>query len=169
MAAKDNLTKTANVSVAAREIDFVTRFGDNWEALREIMGIMRPIRKQPGAVLKSKKASISLQSGSVGEGEEIPYSLASVVEVPYAEMSIEKYAKATSIEAIKDHGYDVAIAMTDSAFLSQLQNNVTGRFYTYLASGSLVGEYSTFQMALAMARGLVLNQFKKMQRTSQRS
>lgn len=162
MAAKDNLTKTANVSVAAREIDFVTRFGDNWEALREIMGIMRPIRKQPGAVLKSKKASISLQSGSVGEGEEIPYSLASVVEVPYAEMSIEKYAKATSIEAIKDHGYDVAIAMTDSAFLSQLQNNVTGRFYTYLASGSLVGEYSTFQMALAMARGLVLNQFKKM-------
>lgn len=162
MAAKDNLTKTANVSVAAREIDFVTRFGDNWEALREIMGIMRPIRKQPGAVLKSKKASISLQSGSVGEGEEIPYSLASVVEVPYAEMSIEKYAKATSIEAIKDHGYDVAIAMTDSAFLSQLQNNVTGRFYDYLVSGTCIGEYSTFQMALAMARGLVLNQFKKM-------
>lgn len=160
--AKDNLTKTANVSVAAREIDFVTRFGDNWEALREIMGIMRPIRKQPGAVLKSKKASITLQSGSVGEGEEIPYSLASVVEVPYAEMSIEKYAKATSIEAIKDHGYDVAIAMTDSAFLSQLQNNVTGRFYDYLVGGTLVGEYSTFQMALAMARGLVLNQFKKM-------
>lgn len=162
MAAKDNLTKTANVSVAAREIDFVTRFGDNWEALREIMGIMRPIKKQPGAVLKSKKASITLQSGSVGEGEDIPYSLASVIEVPYAEMSIEKYAKATSIEAIKDHGYDVAIAMTDSAFLSQLQNNVTGRFYDYLVGGTLVGEYSTFQMALAMARGLVLNQFKKM-------
>ena len=31
-------------SVTAREMDFVTRFGDNWEALRNILGIMRPIR-----------------------------------------------------------------------------------------------------------------------------
>lgn len=162
MPAKANLTKTANIDVAAREIDFVSRFAQNWEALREIMGIMRPIKKQPGAVLKSKKASISLQSGSVGEGEDIPYSLASVEEVPYDEMSLEKYAKATSIEAIKDHGYDIAVAMTDAALLNQLQSNVTGRFYDYLATGTLVGEYSTFQMALAMARGLVLNQFKKM-------
>ena len=162
--AKANLTKTANVQVTAREIDFVTRFGQNWEALREIMGIMRPIKKQPGAVLKSKVASITLQPGNVGEGEEVPYSLAAVTEVPYAEMSIEKYAKATSIEAIKDHGYDVAIAMTDAAFLNELQADVMGRFYTYLLTGQLTATYSTFQMSLAMARGAVLNKFKGMHR-----
>lgn len=164
MPAKANLTKTANVAVTAREIDFVTRFQDNWEALREILGIMRPIKKQPGAVLKSKVASITMQPGNVGEGEEIPYSLAAVTEAPYQEMSIEKYAKAVSIEAIKDHGYDVAVALTDKAFLNELQGDVMDRFYTYLLTGSSTATYTTFQMALAMARGKVLNVFKSMHR-----
>jgi hypothetical protein len=35
-------------NVAAREIDFVTRFGQNWKALMDIFGIMRPIRKTAG-------------------------------------------------------------------------------------------------------------------------
>lgn len=166
MAAKENLTMSADVKVAAREIDFVTRFARNWEHLREILGIMRPIRKQPGAVLKSKTAAVTLQSGTVGEGEEIPYSKASVVEKTYEEMTIEKYAKAVSIEAIKDHGYDAAVAMTDDAFLFELQTNVTGKFYDYLNTGTLTGSYGTFQMALAMAKGSVENKFKQMHRTA---
>lgn len=164
MAAKANLTMSADVKVAAREIDFVTRFARNWDHLREILGIMRPIRKQPGAVLKSKTAKVTLQSGNVNEGEEIPYSKAEVTETTYAEMTIEKYAKAVSIEAIKDHGYDAAVAMTDEAFLFELQSNVTGRFYTYLNTGTLTGSYGTFQMALAMAKGSVENKFKQMHR-----
>ena len=44
--------------VTAREVDFVTRFADNWDALRNILGIMRPIRKQPGTTLKSKKVKL---------------------------------------------------------------------------------------------------------------
>ena len=91
MAAKENLTKSANIAVTARAIDFVTRFGLNWNSLGEILGIMRPIKKENGTELKSKKATITLQSGNVGEGEEIPYSLASVVEVPYAKIKLEKY------------------------------------------------------------------------------
>lgn len=163
--AKENLTKSADLQVAAREIDFVTRFARNWEHLREILGIMRPIRKEPGAVLKSKTATLTLQSGNVGEGEEIPYSKAEIHETPYQEMTVEKYAKAVSIESIKDHGYDVAVQMTDDAFLFELQNNVTGRFYDYIKTGTLRGSYSSFQMALAMAKGAVENKFKKMHRT----
>lgn len=162
---KDNLTKTENIDVAAREIDFVTRFDRNWEHLREIMGIMRPIRKQPGTVLKSKTASVTLASGNVGEGEEIPYSLSKVIETPYAEMNVEKYAKAVSIESIKDHGYDVAVGMTDDAFLYELQDNVTSRFYAYLNTGTLTSYETTWQKALAMAKGNVINKFKQMHRT----
>ncbi len=166
MPAKENLTMTADVAATAREIDFVTRFSRNWDHLRDILGIMRPVRKEPGAVLKSKSASVTLQSGEVGEGEEIPYSKATVTETPYDEMKIEKYAKAVSIESIKDHGYDVAVAMTDDAFLFELQTNVTSRFYTYLNTGTLTGTEATFQMALAMAKGRVENKFKKMHRTA---
>lgn len=164
MAAKANLIMTNNIQVKAREIDFVTRFERNWEHLREILGIMRPIKKTPGAVLKSKYAEGTLQNGNVGEGEEIPYSKFVVKEKPYAEMTIEKYAKAVSIEAIKDHGYENAVQMTDDEFLFQLQTNVTERFYNYLKTGTLSFTETTFQMALAMAKGRVENKFKQMHR-----
>lgn len=166
MAAKPNLTMTADMQVTARQIDFVTRFDRNWQHLSEIMGIMRPIRKQPGAVLKSKYAEITLQDGKVGEGEEIPYSKAEVKEKPYEEMTLEKYAKAVSIESIKDHGYDVAVGMTDDEFLFELQTVVTDRFYDYLKTGTLTSTETTFQMALAMAQGRVINKFKTMHRTA---
>lgn len=164
MAAKTNLIMTNDIQVKAREIDFVTRFERNWEHLREILGIMRPIKKTPGAVLKSKYAEGKLQNGNVGEGEEIPYSKFVVKEKPYAEMTIEKYAKAVSIEAIKDHGYENAVQMTDDEFLFQLQTNVTERFYNYLKTGTLSFTETTFQMALAMAKGRVENKFKQMHR-----
>ena len=164
MAAKANLITTNDIQVTAREIDFVTRFERNWEHLREILGIMRPIKKTPGAVLKSKYAEGTLQDGNVKEGEEIPYSKFTVKEKPYAEMSIEKYAKAVSIEAIKDHGYENAVQMTDDEFLFQLQTNVTSRFYDYLKTGTLTSTETTFQMALAMAKGRVENKFKQMHR-----
>lgn len=164
MAAKANLIMTNDIQVKAREIDFVTRFERNWEHLREILGIMRPIKKTPGAVLKSKYAEGTLQDGNVGEGEEIPYSKFVVKEKPYAEMTIEKYAKAVSIEAIKDHGYENAVQMTDDEFLFQLQTNVTERFYNYLKTGTLSFTETTFQMALAMAKGRVENKFKQMHR-----
>lgn len=164
MPAKTNLITTNDIQVTAREIDFVTRFERNWQHLRDILGIMRPIKKQPGAVLKSKYAEGTLQSGNVGEGEEIPYSKFTVKEKTYAEMTIEKYAKAVSIEAIKDHGYENAVQMTDDEFLFQLQTNVTSRFYDYLKTGTLTSTETTFQMALAMAKGRVENRFKQMHR-----
>lgn len=79
-------------------------------------------------------------------------------------MTIEKYAKAVSIEAIKDHGYENAVQMTDDEFLFQLQTNVTKRFYNYLKTGTLTFTEITFQMALAMAKGRVENKFKQMHR-----
>lgn len=164
MPAKTNLIMTNDIQVTAREIDFVTRFERNWQHLRDILGIMRPIKKQPGAVLKSKYAEGTLQSGKVEEGEEIPYSKFTVKEKTYVEMTIEKYAKAVSIEAIKDHGYENAVQMTDDEFLFQLQTDVTSRFYDYLKTGTLTSTETTFQMALAMAKGRVENKFKQMHR-----
>ena len=70
MSAKANLITTEDIHVTARELDFVTRFERNWQHLRDILGIMRPIKKQPGATLKSKYAEGTLENGKVGEGEE---------------------------------------------------------------------------------------------------
>lgn len=162
---KLNTIVSNDIQVTAREIDFATRFERSWEHLRDILGIMRPIKKQPGAVLRSKYATGSL-ADSVAEGVEIPYSKFTVHEKHYAEMGIEKYAKAVTIEAIKDHGYDNAVQMTDDEFLYELTQNVTGRFYTYLNTGEMTDIETTWQMALAMAKGLVINKFKRMHRNA---
>lgn len=166
--AEANLTKSANIAVNPREVDFVTRFGNTWEALREIMGIMRPIRKENGTVLKSKSAKITLQDGNVGEGEKIPYSLAEVEETPYGAITLEKYAKAVSVEAVAEHGAEAAIDMTDEAFLNELQGNVMDKFYAYIATGTLTDTQATFQAAIAMAIGKVKDKFKKMRKNSTR-
>ena len=159
--AKTNLTKTANIDTTAREVDFVTRFAYNWDHLRDILGVSRLIRKTPGTVLKSKYAEVTLEA-SVAEGEEIPYSQSEVKTKDYAPINVEKFAKGVSIEAINEHGYDDAIGLTDDQFLYELQNNVTGRFYTFVNTGTLISAKASFQAALAEAQGRVRNKWKAM-------
>ena len=152
-------------NITAREIDFVTRFGKNWDALRKILGIMRPIKKSPGSKLVSYSASVTLESGAVDPGNVIPYSKATVSKAAEDDLTLEKYAKAVPIEDVDKYGAAIAIEKTDEAFLNELQSNVMTRFFTFLKTGTLTQTVSTFQMGLAMARGLVIDKFNKMRRT----
>lgn len=149
-------------SVTAREVDFVTRFNDNWEALRNIMGIMRPIRKTPGTQLISYTADVTLESGDVGAGEVIPYSKTTITQAAKADVAIKKYAKAVPIEDVDKYGAEIAVEKSDDAFLTKLQNTVLSDFYTFLNTGSLTGTATTWQAALAQAQGKVLDKFASM-------
>lgn len=152
--------------VTVREIDFVTRFTRNWESLREILGIMRPIRKTPGTKLVSYTASVTLEDGEVPAGAIIPYSKATVQEAAKGDLSILKYAKAVTIEDVNKWGAKNAIDRTDEAFLNELQTKVLDDFYTFLTddtSAATITE-TTFQMAVAMAIGTVRDKFKKLRR-----
>ena len=151
-------------SVTAREMDFVTRFGDNWEALRNILGIMRPIRKTPGTSLVSYTADVALESGTVDPGKVIPYSKATITQAAKADLSIEKYAKAVPIEDVNKYGAEIAVEKSDDAFLTKLQNVVLNKFYTFLKTGTLTGTAATWQAALAKAQGEVLNKFATIQK-----
>lgn len=164
--APEGMTGNAQVQVKAREIDFVTSFGKNMQALLDILGIVRMIKKENGTVLKTKIVKGELKSGEVGEGEEIPMSQYTVEEKPFDTIKIEKYRKGVSLEAIAEKGYEAAVQSTDDEFKSDLQTVVTDKFYAQLKAGSLVGHESTWQMAVAMAIGKVKDKFKKMKRTA---
>ena len=150
--------------VTAREVDFVTRFNDNWETLRNIMGIMRPIRKAPGTSLVSYTADVTLEDGDVAPGHVIPYSKATIVQATKGDLEIQKYAKAVPIEDVNKYGAAIAVEKSDDAFLTRLQNVVLNKFYTFLNTGSLEGEATDWQGALAKAQGEVLNKFATMQK-----
>lgn len=151
-------------NVTAREVDFVTRFGDNWDALRNIIGISRPIRKAPGSRLISYTADVTLESGSVAAGRVIPYSKATITQTTLSDLTIEKYAKAVPIEDVTTYGAEIAVEKSDDAFLTKLQNVVLSKFYTFLNTGSLTGTATTWQAALAKAQGEVLNKFATIQK-----
>lgn len=151
--------------ITARKIDFVSRFNQNWDALRTIMGISRPIRKAPGTQLVSYKASVALENGEVAAGAVIPYSKYSIEKVDFDNVGVEKYAKAVTIEDVNQYGAQIAIEKSDDEFLNELQNKVLTKFYAFLNEGALTRTESTWQRALAMAKGEVLNKFNTMRKT----
>lgn len=152
--------------IHAREIDFSSRFGRNVQALMDILGITRAIKKENGTRLVSYTTDVTLESGNVNPGCVIPYSKYTVIESVLSDVSVEKYAKAVTIEDVKNYGAEVAIQKSDDAFLAKLQNLVTGRFYTHLLddTSALTETYSTWQMAVSMAIGLVKNKFQSIDR-----
>lgn len=162
MAVTENTTTTKQITVKAKEIDLAQRFTQTWDALREIMGIMRPIRKTPGTTLVSSKATITLQSGTVAEGDEVPLSQATVTPVAYKDLTLQKYRKRVTAEAVDKFGAAIAVQKTDDALLNELQSNVLNEFYTFALTGTLTGAEKTFQMAVAMSIGRVKDKFKKL-------
>ena len=159
-----NTILTTDIDVKARELDFVTRFNFNWASLREILNIMRPIKKAPGTTLKSYRASMTLENGNVPEGAVIPYSKATVEEVAHEDLALRKYAKAVTIEDVNKYGAAIAVQKTDEAFINELQTTVLDEFYDFVQTGSLTSTEATFLMAVAMAIGNVVDKFKKMRK-----
>lgn len=152
-------------SITARELDFVSRFSQNWDALKNILGIMRPIRKAPGTQLVSYTAKVTLESGEVSAGAVIPYSKYTMTKAAHDDLTLEKYAKAVPIEDVSKYGAAIAVQKSDEAFLNELQSNVLTRFFTFLNTGSLTSNETTWQRALAMAKGNVLNKFNTLRKT----
>lgn len=155
-------------NVTARELDFVSRFGQNWQALQEILGIMNPIKKEAGTKLVSYNASVTLEDGDVNPGAVIPYSKATVEESAKADLSLKKYAKAVPVEDVDKYGAEVAIQKTDEAFLNELQSEVLDDFYDFLSddTSAMTGNEATFQMAVAIAIGKVRDKFKKLRKNA---
>lgn len=161
MAVTANTTTTANINASIREIDFVSRFEQTWEALREIMGVARPVRKTAGTKLVASKATVVLADGTVQEGDEIPLSQATITPVSYADIDLKKYRKRVTVEAVEKYGASIAVQKTDDAFLNELTGEVLDEFYAFAKTGTLTGTENSFQMAVAMAVTKVKDKFKK--------
>lgn len=152
MAAETNLIKKEDL-VRAREIEFVTLFGESINKLVEALGVTRKIPKQAGYTLKTYKAKGTLQDGTVAEGDLIPLSKYQTEAVSYAEIVLKKWRKATSAEAIIEKGYDQAVQMTTDRMLKDVQKGIRTDFFTFLATGTGSATGATFQAALAQAWG----------------
>ena len=152
MAAETNLIKSEDLA-RAREIDFTFRFSESIKKLMEALGVTRKIAKQAGTVLKAYKATGTLQDGNVAEGDLIPLSKYVTEPVTFDEITLKKWRKATSAEAIVEKGYNQAVVMTTDAMLKDVQKGIRSTFFTFLGTGTGVASGDTFQATLAQSWG----------------
>lgn len=147
-----NLIKRSDLA-RVREMEFVDQFGYSVKKLLEALGTTRKIKKTPGTILKSYKAKGKLESGLVGEGELIPLSKYEVVPVTYKEITLKKWRKATTIEAINERGYDQAVEMTTAEMLRDVQRDIRKDFFSFLMTGETSVTGKNFQTVLARMWG----------------
>ena len=151
MAAETNVIKKADLTYA-REKDFVYRFNDGLKKLMEVLGVTRPIKKQAGTVLKAYKATGTLESGTVAEGDIIPLSHFEVEPVTFQEITLKKYRKSVTGEGILGSGYAESVAKTDEKALRLVQGGIKSDFYSFLATGTGSASGTGLQATLANVR-----------------
>ena len=150
--AEENIIQESNLA-RVREIEFVSAFAGSIGKLMQAIGVTRKVPKQAGTVLKAYKAKGTLASGAVEEGETIPLSQYQTEAVDCGEITLKKWRKATSAEAIIDRGYDQAVDMTTDEMLRDVQKTVRKDFFDFLDTGTGTASGESFQQAVAQAWG----------------
>lgn len=159
MAVDPELIKKADLA-RVREIDFTLMFTESLRKLTEALGVTRKVAKQAGTVLKTYKATGTLEDGAVAEGETIPLSKYTTEAVNYGEISLKKWRKATSAEAIIERGYDQAVGMTTDRMLKDVQKAIRKDFFTFLGTGTGTATGAGLQAALAQTWGKLQTLFE---------
>lgn len=163
MAAETNLT-TKTQMAKVREVDFVSQFTHNsLNKLMEVLGVTRKIPMMEGTTMYVYSTTGTLQSGAVAEGEIIPLSQYTTTKTAVGDITLKKWRKAVSAEAIKKSGYEASVRETDAALLKDVQAGVRSDFFTFL-NGTISGSTSAsgvgLQAALAAAWGQLQVKFE---------
>lgn len=163
MGAETNLTKAADMK-KIREVDFVNQFTHSSLAkLIEVLGVTRKIPMEEGTTMYVYSMNGTLESGAVAEGEIIPLSKIEQTKTAVGEITLGKWRKAVSAEAIKKSGYATAVTETDKKLLSMVQNGIRANLFDFL-NGTITGSTSVtgvdLQMALAQAWGQLQVKFE---------
>lgn len=132
MAAVNTITTAEMTDAQVREVEFVEMFNENLSKLIEALGVTRKIPKQAGTVLKTYKATGTLESGDVAEGDDIPLSKYKLTATTYGELKLSKWRKATTAEAIIESGYEQAVTKTTDRMLKDAQGGIRKKFFDFL-------------------------------------
>lgn len=164
MPAENGLTKAADMK-KIREVDFVNQFTHKSLAkLIEVLGVTRKIPMMEGTTMYVYTMSGELANdGNVAEGEVIPLTKIEQTKTAVGEITLKKWRKGVSAEAIKKSGYNTAVVETDTKLLSLVQNGIRSDLFGFL-NGTITGATTVtgagLQKALATAWGKLQTLFE---------
>ncbi|MFB1548146.1 capsid protein [Staphylococcus aureus] len=139
MTSEYNLTRATDLG-QVKSIDFANKFGNNINKLLEILGVTNKLPMSVGTNIKIYKYAIQ-ESGDdqISEGDEIPLTKVIRAVVDTIELTFNKYRKATTIEAIQAHGFDLAVNKTDNELLRHTQKKIRTDFASTLSNAAGTG------------------------------
>lgn len=147
-----------------RELDLTRQFEHvSLAKLLEVIGVTRRIPMMEGTTLYMYKTTGTLQSGAVDEGEIIPLSQYETTKTAVGTITLNKWRKAVSAEAIMKSGYDAAVRETDTAMLRDAQKGIRTSLFNFI-NGTITGAATAtgvdLQSALANAWGQIQVKFE---------
>lgn len=140
-----------------KSIDYTERFKDELTGFADALSITRPFAVAEGMTIKLYgKPVVDLADGTVEEGAIIPLSKVTPQPVEEKEITLKKYRKATSAEAIQRYGLDQAINLTDEALIKEIQKGIRDDLFGLIQAGQEQANLTDgLQGALATAWGAV--------------
>lgn len=141
-------------------IEAVNSFRGEYDRLSEVLQFASVETRPAGAAinqfkvtgaLNENKDDTSSSGDSYVEGDVVALSKYSLEKVPFGEMTVKPYRKATSADAVLKAGLEKAVIDTDKKMILHMRAKVVDNFFKALANGTAVSDGQGLQATLAMA------------------
>lgn len=155
-----NVTKAADLAPEIT-IDYTNRFATGIRKLQKLLGVTALTPVSSGATIKTYKYTTDIKDGNVAEGEYIPLSKVSkAIDQTYT-LTLQKWRRNTTAEAIQEKGRAVSINETDAKFVAALQNEVKSDLFAAITGTSKTSaDGENLQQALANMWGALTQIFE---------
>lgn len=134
-AVEENTTITTDIEPAI-SIDYVNRINDNISTLLAVLGLTELIPMSAGATIKRYKTTAGTLAEQVAEGDVIGLSKVTRKALDDVTLTLKKYRKLTTAEAIQRSGYNNAVNDTDAKLIAEVRKDVKKDFFTMLGQGT---------------------------------
>lgn len=154
-----NETKAADLEPAI-SVDFTSRLNRNITELQNLLGIAELDPMAEGTAIKVYKMEQVNTPDQVAEGEEIGLTKIKRTLAKTIELTLKKYRRQTTAEAIAKTGRDTAINKTDAKLVSGVQKDIKKSLYAVLSAGTGTATGVGLQATLAAAWAAVKKFFE---------
>ena len=152
-----DVQENTNVSTdfePAISIDHVERISENIQTLQRALGITNMTPMAAGTQVKRYQTTVTVNANQVAEGEVIGLSKVEREPLDPLVLTLQKYRRLTTAEAIQKVGRALALEDSDNKLENEIRKDVRSKFFALInaAAGTAAGG-ATLQAAAAQLWG----------------
>lgn len=152
---------TATDVMKAVSIDYINTFNKGTQKLMEMLGLFQPIVVANGTSITTYKYTDDVEDGTVAEGELIPLSKTTKAVDQTITLTLKKWRKSATAEAIQEKGRAGAVNETDARLIAAIQDTLKKDLFKIITSTSKTSDKgASLQEAVANMWGKLYTLFE---------